>query len=55
MLLVSGRVVYYGEAAAALRYFEALGARRFFRFTFNSPCALRWWELHTCVIRFFLY
>lgn len=26
MLLVSGRVVYYGEAAAALRYFQALGA-----------------------------
>jgi hypothetical protein len=25
MLLVSGRVVYYGEAAVALRYFEALG------------------------------
>lgn len=26
MLLVSGRVVYYGEAAVALRYFQALGA-----------------------------
>jgi hypothetical protein len=25
MLLVSGRVVYYGEAAVALRYFQALG------------------------------
>ena len=27
MLLVSGRVVFYGEAAAALRYFQALGLR----------------------------